>query len=159
LRHEFDDLPKEYSQLCSFFVEGALFVVASHLCTHPASFVCLLEQPAATSCKPLLRPIHLSIRHSARRSLDFTLSERNGNRVLAMVYNQEATRPVGPEIKLDRLIACSCSISMDKLMSVLFRNEWMRNNPGRITGQLLTILGDREVLRFGRKLAMLFLRR
>jgi magnesium-protoporphyrin IX monomethyl ester (oxidative) cyclase len=137
-------------------ISGLLFDALVLFCQQKGGEV---EQPAATSCKPLLRPIHLSIRHSARRSLDFTLSERNGNRVLAMVYNQEATRPVGPEIKLDRLIACSCSISMDKLMSVLFRNEWMRNNPGRITGQLLTILGDREVLRFGRKLAMLFLRR
>jgi anaerobic magnesium-protoporphyrin IX monomethyl ester cyclase len=63
----------------------------------------------------------------------------------------------GPEIRLDKLVECACSLSMDTLMSALYRNEWMRNNPGRMTGQLLSILADPEILRFGRNLAMLFI--
>ncbi len=115
-----------------------------------------VEQPAATSCTVLRQPIHIRIRHSSAKSIDFTLSERNGNRVLAMAARQEATPFTGPEIRIDQLVACSCSISMDKLMSALYRNEWMRNNPGRITGQLLSLLTDREILRFIAKFASLF---
>jgi len=115
-----------------------------------------VQQPAAASCKPLPHPLHLRIQRSPEKSLDFTLTEGNGNRILSMKLQQGRSASAGSEIKLDELVACACSVSMDKLMSVLYRNEWMRNNPGRITGQLLTILSDREILRFGRKLASLF---
>jgi magnesium-protoporphyrin IX monomethyl ester (oxidative) cyclase len=47
---------------------------------------------------------------------------------------------------------------MDTLMSALYRNEWLRNNPGRMTGQIIAILADPEILRFGGKLATLYLR-
>jgi len=119
-----------------------------------------VEQPAAASCKPLAEPLHVRILHSPAKCIDFTLSERNGNRVLTMTLRQNGSSlpPVtGPEIRLDKLVASACAVSMDKLMSVLYRNEWLRNNPGRITGQILSILADREVLHFGGKLASLFL--
>ncbi|MFZ4524069.1 MAG: B12-binding domain-containing radical SAM protein [Chlorobium sp.] len=119
-----------------------------------------IEQPAAASCKPLPEPLHVRILHSPARCIDFTLFERNGNRVLTMTLHQNGSSLptiAGPEIKLDKLVASACAVSMDKLMSVLYRNEWLRNNPGRITGQILSILADREVLHFGSKLAALFL--
>ena len=62
----------------------------------------------------------------------------------------------GPEISLDKLVACACSLSMETLMSALYRNEWLRNNPGRITGQILSLLADPEILRFGGRLAVLY---
>ena len=63
----------------------------------------------------------------------------------------------GPEIGLDKLVECACSLSMETLMSALYRNEWLRNNPGRLTGQILSILADQEILRFGGRLAALYL--
>ena len=46
---------------------------------------------------------------------------------------------------------------MDKLMGVLYRNEWLRNNPGRTTRMLFPILKDLEVMGFAAKLIKLFL--
>ena len=70
----------------------------------------------------------------------------------------ETCAPIsGPEIRLDKLVECACSLSMETLMSALYRNEWLRNNPGRMTGQILSILADTEILRFGGRLAALYL--
>jgi len=79
--------------------------------------------------------------------------------VLTMTRHEGRRTPSvgGPEVRLDKLIDCACSISMDKLMSVLYRNEWMRNNPGKMTGQLLTILADPEVLRVAARIIALYM--
>jgi anaerobic magnesium-protoporphyrin IX monomethyl ester cyclase len=119
-----------------------------------------IEQPALPSCKPLPQPLTIRIRRSPQKSITFSLHERDANRVLTMTAQQDgATIPsiAGPEIRLDKLVECACSLSMDTLMSALYRNEWLRNNPGRITGQILSILADPEILRFGGKLAALFI--
>jgi len=116
-----------------------------------------IEQPAASTCKTLQQPIQLRIRHTADKCIDYNLSERAGNRVLTMT-TQHSNRPIaGPEIRLDKLIECACAVPMDKLMSLLYRNEWMRNNPGRMTGFLLSILTDGEVIGFALKISKLFL--
>ncbi|NMW20071.1 MAG: B12-binding domain-containing radical SAM protein [Chlorobiaceae bacterium] len=116
-----------------------------------------IEQPAASTCKTLQQPIQLRIRHTADKCIDYNLSERAGNRVLTMT-TQHSNRPIaGPEIRLDKLIECACAVPMDKLMSLLYRNEWMRNNPGRMTGFLLSILTDGEVIGFALKISRLFL--
>jgi magnesium-protoporphyrin IX monomethyl ester (oxidative) cyclase len=117
-----------------------------------------VEQPAAASCRPLPHPLHLRIRHSPGKSIDFALNARNGNRVLTMTRQQNDMPFSGPEIRLDQLVECACSISMDKLMSVLCINEWSRNNPGRITAQLLSLFADREILSATGKLVMLFIK-
>jgi anaerobic magnesium-protoporphyrin IX monomethyl ester cyclase len=118
-----------------------------------------VEQPILPSCKRLPQPLTLRIRRSPEKSITFTLQERDGNRVLTMTAQESAAIiPIaGPEIRLDQLVDCACSLSMDTLMSALYRNEWMRNNPGRMTGQLLSIFTDPEILRFGLKLAALFI--
>jgi anaerobic magnesium-protoporphyrin IX monomethyl ester cyclase len=118
-----------------------------------------IEQPALPSCKRLQKPLTLRIRHSPGKSITFILHERDGNRTLKMTPQNSAAISLisGPEIRLNQLVDCACSLSMDTLMSALYRNEWMRNNPGRVTGQLLSILADREILRFGSKLAALFI--
>jgi len=116
-----------------------------------------IEQPAASTCKTLQQPIQLRIRHTADKCIDYNLSERAGNRVLTMT-TQHSNRPIaGPEIRLEKLIECACAVPMDKLMSLLYRNEWMRNNPGRMTGFLLSILTDGEVIGFALKISRLFL--
>jgi len=116
-----------------------------------------IEQPAASTCKTLQQPIQLRIRHTADKCIDYNLSERAGNRVLTMT-TQHSNRPIaGPEIRLEKLIECACAVPMDKLMSLLYRNEWMRNNPGRMTGFLLSILTDGEVIGFALKISKLFL--
>ena len=74
-----------------------------------------------------------------------------------MTVQQNNRTFTGPRIQLDELIECACGVSMDKLMSVLYRNEWMHNNPGRMTGLLLSLLTDREVVGFAAKLIKLFL--
>ena len=93
-------------------------------------------------------------------SITFTLQERGTNRVLTMKA-QKKGEPLssisGPEIQLDKLVNCACSLSMETLMSALYRNEWLRNNPNRMTGQILSILTDTEILRFGLRLAALFI--
>ncbi len=119
-----------------------------------------IEQPALPSCKPLPEPLTLRIRRSPERSITFTLNERGSNRVLTMKAEEqgEPLIPIsGPEIGLDKLVECACSLSMETLMSALYRNEWLRNNPGRLTGQILSILADQEILRFGGRLAALYL--
>ncbi len=125
-----------------------------------------IEQPALPSCKPLPQPLALRIRRSPAKSITFTLATKGANRLLTMTAQQEGATLntlntlntiTGPEIKLDKLVECACSLSMDTLMSALYRNEWLRNNPGRITGQILTILTDPEILRFGGKLVALYI--
>ena len=116
----------------------------------------VIEQPATAKCKPLQNPIALRIVHSSGKSIDYSLSERAGNRVLSMKIIQNNQPFTGTQIRLDELIECACGVSMDKLMSVLYRNEWMRNNPGRMTGLLLSLLTDREVVGFAAKLIKLF---
>ena len=117
----------------------------------------VVEQPAAAKCKTLPQPIALRIRHPSGKSIEYSLSERAGNRVLTMTTGQNGMHYNGPEIRLDELIESACSVPMDKLMGVLYRNEWMRNNPGRMTGFLLSQFTDREVLAFAVKLIKLFL--
>jgi len=77
--------------------------------------------------------------------------------VLTMTVQQNNRPFTGPRIRLDELIECACGVSMDKLMSVLYRNEWIRNNPGRMTGLLVSLLKDTEVLGFAAKIIKLFL--
>ena len=118
-----------------------------------------IMQPILPSCKRLPQPITLRIRRSPGKSITYILQERDANRLLTMNEQQQgvALQPItGPEISLDNLVECACSLSMDTLMSALYRNEWMRNNPGRMTGRLLSILADPEILRFGARLAALF---
>ena len=117
----------------------------------------VVEQPAAAKCKTLQQPIALRIRHPSGKSIDYSISEQNGNRVLTMTIGQNGVHFHGPEIRLDELIESACSVPMDKLMGVLYRNEWMRNNPRRMTGLLLSQVLDREVLGFATKLIKLFL--
>ena len=116
-----------------------------------------VEQPAAAKCKPLQQPIHLRISHTSGKSIDYTLSERAGNRVLTMTAKNSSQPFAGPEIRLDQLVESACSVPMDKLMGVLYRNEWLRNNPGRTTSMLFPILKDLEILGFASKLIKLFL--
>ena len=86
------------------------------------------------------------------------LDERDGNRVLSMREQHDGILFTGPVIRLDELVECACALSMDKLMSVLYRNEWLRNNPGKMTGQILSLLADREVLGVAAKIVALYLR-
>lgn len=113
-----------------------------------------------SSARRLPRPLTLRLRHSKERCIDYILDDRDGKRVMTMIERSaETSMPPspGPEIRLDKLVDCACAVSMDKLMSVLYRNEWLRNNPRRMTGQLLSILADPDVLRFGAKIIALFI--
>ena len=119
-----------------------------------------IVQAALPSFKPLPQPLTLRVRRSSAKSITFTLQERGANRVLTMTAQKEGVKLPsidGPEIRLDKLVDCACSLSMETLMSALYRNEWLHNNPGRITGQILSILSDTEILRFGARLAALYL--
>jgi len=117
----------------------------------------VVEQPVTPKCIALKQPILLRIRHSSGKSIDFSLTQRDGKRVLTMAVQQSNQPFKGPEIRLEKLVERACDVSMDKLMGVLYRNEWLRNNPGRMTGLLLSILTDREVLGFAGRLGLLFL--
>jgi magnesium-protoporphyrin IX monomethyl ester (oxidative) cyclase len=115
---------------------------------------------APSSAKRLPHPLSIRLRHSQKRSIDYILDERDGNRILTMIEHADDTSNApldGPEIRLDKLVECACAVSMDKLMSVLYRNEWMRNNPGRMTGQLLSIVADPAVLLFASRIAALYI--
>jgi anaerobic magnesium-protoporphyrin IX monomethyl ester cyclase len=140
--------------LSSKEISDLLFNALLRLLDHEHGVV---EQPVTKKCKPLQQPLSLRILHSSDKSIDFKLSERAGNRVLTMNADQNKQPSQGPEIRLDELVQCACAVSMDKLMSVLYRNEWIRNNPGRMTGLMFSLIADREVLGFAAKLATLFL--
>jgi anaerobic magnesium-protoporphyrin IX monomethyl ester cyclase len=137
-------------------IADIIYNALQRLLEHEHGFI---EQPALPSCKPLPQPLTLRIRRSPATSITFTLTAKGANRVLTMDAQQEGGVPSinAPEIRLDKLVECACSLSMDTLMSALYRNEWLRNNPGRITGQILSILADPEILRFGGKLAALYI--
>ncbi len=117
-----------------------------------------VQMVAPSSCKRLEKPLTVRLRNSAERSIDFVLDERDGNRVLSMREQHDGILFTGPVIRLDELVECACALSMDKLMSVLYRNEWLRNNPGKMTGQILSLLADREVLGVAAKIVALYLR-
>jgi magnesium-protoporphyrin IX monomethyl ester (oxidative) cyclase len=140
--------------LSSKEISDLLFNALLRLLDHEHGVV---EQPVTKKCKTLQQPLSLRILHSSDKSIDFQLSERAGNRVLTMHADQNKQPFQGPEIRLDELVQCACAVSMDKLMSVLYRNEWIRNNPGRMTGLMFSLIADREVLGFTAKLAKLFL--
>ncbi|MEI7934890.1 MAG: radical SAM protein [Chlorobiaceae bacterium] len=116
-----------------------------------------VEQPAAPKCKPLPQPITLRICRKSGQSIDYTLTQTNGSRVLTMALNQTAQPFTGPQINLDQLVETACDVPMDKLMGVLYRNEWLNNNKGRITTKLLPVITDLETLTFAAKLIKLYL--
>ncbi len=119
-----------------------------------------IEQSASTARTRLPHPVSLRLRHTSGQTIDFKLEECGQTRVLTLT-SRHAGEPLpalsGPEIRLDKVVACASSISMDKLMSLLFRNEWIRNNPGRMTTQLLEVLLDTEVLRFAASIITLYI--
>ncbi|MEI6848169.1 MAG: radical SAM protein [Chlorobiaceae bacterium] len=135
-------------------ITDVLFNALLHFSDHKKGQV---EQSSSSAKKKLLHPISLSIRNSTGQKIYFILEERNNKRVLTMKSDHDHTLISGPEIRLDKLVACACSVSMDKLMSVLYRNEWVRNNPGKMSRQLIGILIDPQILRFAGKLGVLFI--
>ncbi|TLU82354.1 MAG: radical SAM protein [Chlorobium sp.] len=105
-----------------------------------------IEQTASPKSRELRKPVTLRLRNSAEKCIDYRLDHHNGTRVLTMTAGNDSVLFTGPLISLEKVVDTACSVSMDKLMSVLYRNEWIRNNPGKLTGMVFSLLADHEVL-------------
>ncbi|MCF8383945.1 MAG: B12-binding domain-containing radical SAM protein [Chlorobium sp.] len=121
------------------------------------------EKPEITyqcrpSDKPLKSPVVVSVQRSCEEAVDFIIEQRGDFRRLSIIHRSVNSMPAGAVIRLDEVVAASGSISMDSLMRLLFRNELIQNNPGRMAGQLFSITGDPVFWRVLRRLVTLYSR-
>jgi len=92
--------------------------------------------------KPLKSPVVVSLQRSPKEAVCFIIEQQGDLRRLSLSLGKEDSLRAGAVIRLDELVAASSSFSMDSLMRLLYRNELIRNNPGRMAGQLVSITGD-----------------
>ncbi|NTV21782.1 MAG: B12-binding domain-containing radical SAM protein [Chlorobium limicola] len=94
------------------------------------------------SDKKLHAPIVVSIQRTPHNAVDFTIEQQGERRVLALSRRFGPSSDTGAVIRLDEVVAASGSLTMDSLMRLLYRNELIRNNPGSMAGQLLSVSAD-----------------
>jgi magnesium-protoporphyrin IX monomethyl ester (oxidative) cyclase len=94
--------------------------------------------------KKLKGDIVISIQHSPDKAIDLVIQQQGDKRTLSMRPHAPGCPPCDAAIRLDDLITSAASISMDRMMNLLCRNELIRNNPDRLTSQLFGMLTDRE---------------
>ncbi|NTU68070.1 MAG: B12-binding domain-containing radical SAM protein [Chlorobiaceae bacterium] len=100
------------------------------------------------SSPPLSRPMRFSLEHPSGRRVDFTIRQEGDLRVMDMNLAASGEPAPGPVIRLAEVVDAAWSISMDVLMRILYRNELMRNNPGRLSRrQVFALMADRDVRR------------
>jgi magnesium-protoporphyrin IX monomethyl ester (oxidative) cyclase len=116
----------------------------------------VIEYQGKASSKKLSQPIVVNLQHSPGRSIDFVIEQHGNKRVLSLIRRFEGSASSGPVIRLDKLVAASGSVSMDSLMRLLYRNELIRNNPDKMTGQLMSMLSDSDAWSISRKLMSLY---
>ena len=108
------------------------------------------------SDKKLKDPIVVSVQRSPSEAVDFMLEQKGEGRSLSIFRRSETANRADAAIRLDEVVAASGSLSMDSLMRLLYRNELLRNNPGSMAGQLLSISADPVFWRVFRRLYTLY---
>jgi len=112
------------------------------------------EWRADPSRKPL-RPVAFRLLLSGGRAIDFRLGEGGGRRELCMtpLHTDElhggSSSFNGSGLRLEGVVRFAFSLSMDRLMAVLYQSEWLRNNrdkPFEKALRFLPFLADRELL-------------
>jgi magnesium-protoporphyrin IX monomethyl ester (oxidative) cyclase len=112
-----------------------------YLDTHPR-----IEYAMKASATPLKQPLVFSLEHPSRERIDFVIRQQGPLRVMTMRKLSGSSNAPGPVVKLEKVVEMAWSVPMDILMRLLYRNELMRNNPGRLTRrQAFALLADRDV--------------
>ena len=132
--------------------EAVFDAYLSYLGTNP-----VIDCKNADSAKKLKRRIVVRLQHSPSRAIDCVIEQKDDRRTLSILRRFDNKPPLGPNIRLDELVAAVCSVSMDTLMHLLCRVELFSNNPVRLTDQIFPLIGDREVRGMGKKLVTLYI--
>ena len=107
-----------------------------------------IEYTPKPSSAPLKKPLMFSLEHPSGRRVDFTIRQEGAIRTMTLSDATPAQAATGPVIRLAEVVDAAWSISMDILMRLLYRNELMRNNPGRLSRrQAVALIADSEVRR------------
>lgn len=102
----------------------------------------VLHYSCRASDKSLKERVVVKLRRSTGEGVDFIVEQTHNRRTLSINQCSGSPSPRGAVIRLEDVVAASGSISMSDLMRVLYRNELLRNNPGRMTGQLFSSVAD-----------------
>lgn len=87
------------------------------------------EWLTGSDAKPL-KPLGFRLLLYGGRAIDFRLEECDGRRWLFMTPSVADGSRGASGLRLDGLVRFVFSLSMDRLMAVLYQGEWMRNNHG-----------------------------
>jgi magnesium-protoporphyrin IX monomethyl ester (oxidative) cyclase len=94
------------------------------------------------SDRVLRSPIVVAVERTSRERVIFRIEQQDKQRTLSISLCDPCEIKPDAVIRLDELVAASGVLSMDKLMRLLYRNELIRNNPGKMTGQLFSVVRD-----------------
>jgi len=109
--------------------------------THPR-----IEYVQKPSAAPLKQPLVFSLEHPSGDRIDFVIRQKGELRVMTMRKVSGNTPAPGPVVRLEKVVEMAWAVPMDILMCLLYRNELMRNNPGRLTRrQAFALVADRDV--------------
>ncbi len=123
-----------------------------YLETHPR-----IEYRQKPGAAPLRQPLAFSLLYSGGQRIDFMIRQQGEVRMLSMAKVSSGLPASGPVVRLDDVVDMAWEVSMDVLMRLLYRNELMRNNPGRLARrQLMAMVADRDVLRVAARLVRLY---
>ncbi|NTW36055.1 MAG: hypothetical protein HGB17_07980 [Syntrophobacteraceae bacterium] len=116
-----------------------------------------IEYNPKPSAPRLKQPMEFSLEHPSGQRIDFTISQQGEARVMTMKKVSSSVPAAGPVVSLEKVVASAWAIPMDILMRLLYRNELMRNNPGRLTRrQMFALLGDSDVRQAAVKMIKLY---
>ena len=116
-----------------------------------------IEYTPKSSSPPLKQPMYLSLEHPSGKRIDVVINEQGGQRLMSMDKTTVGQAAPGPVVRLAEVVDAANSVSMDILMRMLYRNELMRNNPGRYSRrQAFALVADRDVRRAAARMVRLY---
>jgi magnesium-protoporphyrin IX monomethyl ester (oxidative) cyclase len=116
-----------------------------------------IEYAPKPSSAPLKQPMVISLEHPSGQRIDFVIRQQGELRVMTMRRVGAGAPAPGPVIRLAEVVEAAWAVSMDILMRMLYRNELMRNNPGRLSRrQALALLADSDVRKAAAKVFRLY---
>jgi len=94
------------------------------------------------SGRVLRAPVVVAVERNPQERVIFRVGEFEGKRTLSIGLPDADGGKPDAVIRLDDLVAASGSLTMDHLMRLLYRNELIRNNPKKTSGQLFSLMID-----------------
>lgn len=119
----------------------------------------VIEAPVPPASATLSHPCVVTLRSAGTKAVDIVLLQAEGKRRLVVSETDgRETRGRHPVIDLQRLACFARSLKGDLLMEILYRAEFLRNNPGKKRTVLTAFLRDPELLVQGGRMAALLAR-